>query len=80
MASVFVVAAVISFTFLVAKFLEMRFIEKESKPMKLLIRDAIVVYFSVIISKFIMNQFTPVIIKVGGEKILTPVFTDNPGF
>jgi hypothetical protein len=54
MASVFVVAGVISITFLVAKFLEMRYIEKESKPLKLLIRDAFLVYFSVIISNFII--------------------------
>lgn len=77
MASIFVVAAVISITFLIAKFLEMRFIEKESKPLKFLIRDALVVYFSVIAANFIMEQINPVI--VSGPKV-TPVFTDNPGF
>ena len=50
MASVFIVAGVIAVTFLLAKFLEMRYIEKESKPLKLLIRDALVVYFSVIVA------------------------------
>ena len=81
MASIFVVAGVISITFLVAKFLEMRFIEKESKPLKLLIRDALVVYFSVIIANFVMEQINPIIASSsgGGQKI-TPVFTDNPGF
>ena len=53
MTSIFVVAGFISITFLLAKFLEMRYIEKESKPLKLLIRDAFLVYFSVIISHFI---------------------------
>ena len=79
MASVFVVAGVISITFLVAKFLEMRYIEKESKPLKLLIRDAFLVYFSVIISNFIIEQINPVI-KGGTASKVTPVFTDNPGF
>lgn len=77
MASIFVVAAVISITFLVAKFLEMRFIEKETKPLKLLIRDALIVYFSVIAADFVMAQINP--IMVTGPKA-TQVFTDNPGF
>ena len=55
----------------------MRFIEKESKPLKLLIRDALVVYFSVVFGDFIIRQVNPVI--SGGAK-MTPVFTDNPGF
>lgn len=77
MASVFVVAAIISITFLVAKFLEMRFIEKESKPLKLLIRDSLIVYFSVIAADFVMEQITPVMVT--GPKA-TQVFTDNPSF
>jgi len=80
MASVFVVAGVISITFLVAKFLEMRYIEKESKPLKLLIRDALVVYFSVILANFVMEQLNAVMESSGGSKKVTPVFTDNPGF
>jgi len=80
MASVFVIAGVISITFLLAKFLEMRYIEKESKPLKVLIRDALVVYFSVIIANFIMEQLNTAIESSGGGKKMTPVFTDNPSF
>ena len=79
MTNIFVVAAIISITFLLAKFLEMRYIEKESKPLKLLIRDAFLVYFSVIISNFIIEQINPVIKSATAAKA-TPVFTDNPGF
>lgn len=79
MTSIFVIAAVISITFLVVKFLEMRYIEKESKPLKLLIRDTLVVYFSVIISNFIMEQINPIMTASAGKKV-TPVFTDNPSF
>jgi hypothetical protein len=77
MDNIFIIAAVISIVFLIAKFLEMRFVEKESKPLKLLIRDALIVYFSVVSSNFILEQLNPVL--EGGKK-LTPVFTDNPGF
>ena len=79
MASVFVVAGVISITFLLAKFLEMRYIEKESKPLKLLIRDSMLVYFSVITANFVIEQINPVF-KGGAVAKVTPVFTDNPGF
>lgn len=79
MANIFIVAAIISITFLVAKFLEMRFIEKESKPLKILIRDALVVYFSVITANFIMEQINP-IVSGGSTTKMPPVFTDNPGF
>ena len=79
MTNIFVIAAVISITFLIAKFLEMRYIEKESKPLKLLIRDTLLVYFSVIIANFIIDQINPVI-KGGTTAKVTPVFTDNPGF
>jgi hypothetical protein len=78
--NIFVVAGVIAITFLLAKFLEMRFIEKESKPLKMLIRDALIVYFSVIVAHFIMDQINPMIHNIGGAQKLTPVFTDNPGF
>jgi hypothetical protein len=80
MASIFLIAGVISITFLLVKFLEMRYIEKESKPLKFLIRDALVVYFSVIIANFIMDQLNTAIESSGGGKKITPVFTDNPTF
>ncbi len=57
----------------------MRYIEKESKPLKLLIRDTLIVYFSVIIAHFVMDQMNP-IMTAGSTKQITPVFTDNPEF
>jgi hypothetical protein len=80
MDNIFVIAAIISVTYIIAKFIEMRFIEKESKPLKLLIRDALLVYFSVVFGDFIIRQVNPVINSVSGGSNMTPVFTDNPGF
>jgi hypothetical protein len=77
MENIFIIATIISITFLIVKFIEMRFIKKESKPLKSLIRDALLVYFSVIISNFVRIQINPLVNSV--QKI-TPVFTDNPGF
>jgi hypothetical protein len=57
----------------------MRYVEKESKPLKILIRDALVVYVSVVAGMFILEQLTPVI-----KETVVPTspiaFTDNPPF
>lgn len=80
MNNIFIIAAVIAFIFLLAKFLEMRFVDKENKPVKLLVRDALLVYFSVISGYFILEQLKSTG-QTGGQNITTtPVFTDNPGF
>ena len=77
MDNIFIIAGIISVVFLLSKFIEMRFIEKESKPLKLLVRDTLLVYFSVISGYFIIGQLNPVI---KGGSVATQVFTDNPGF
>lgn len=80
MDNIFIIATVISIVFLISKFIEMRFIDNESKPLKLLIRDTLLVYFSVISGYFIMEQLKPVLETVG-ETISAPqVFTGNPEF
>jgi len=77
MSNIFVTSAIISFIFLITKFLEMRFVEKESKPLKLLIRDALIVYFSVIAGHYLLIQVNP-IMHSGGS--VPQIFTDNPDF
>jgi len=76
MENMFMVAGIISIIFLIIKFIEMRFVDNESKPLKLLIRDTIVVFFSVMFGNFILEQLSPVMQKGG----VTQVFTDNPEF
>ena len=80
MDNIFVIATIVSIVYFIAKFIEMRYIEKESKPLKHLIRDALVVYFSVICGFFILDQIKPMIQSGGNEPTTTPVFTDNPEF
>jgi hypothetical protein len=81
MQNIFLIAGVISVIFFIVKFIEMRFVDKESKPLKFLIRDSLLVYFSVIAGNFVLEQLKPVI-QEGGEGVVTnpTVFTDNPGF
>jgi hypothetical protein len=80
MENIFVTAAIISIIFLISKFIEMRFIEKENKPLKLLIRDSLLVYFSVVFGYFILGQINPLLKGGSVGNVTTPVFTDNPGF
>jgi len=79
MDNIFLAAAIISIIYFIAKFLEMRYVDKEPKPLKLLVRDALLVYVSVVAGSFILGQLKPVI----HENIIpsNPIaFTDNPPF
>ena len=79
MDNIFLIAAIISIVFFIVKFIEMRFIEKENKPLKYLIRDSLLVYFSVITGNFVIEQIQPMM--DGGTVNNSPVvFTDNPNF
>jgi hypothetical protein len=80
MENIFIFAAIISIIFFITKFIEMRFVDKESKPLKLLIRDALLVYFSVVAGHFIIGQINPLLRGGSNSSLITPVFTDNPGF
>ena len=77
MENIFLVAGIIAIIFLIVKFIEMRFVEKENKPLKLLIRDTILVYLCSVSGFFIMDQLRPVI---NVENVSPAVFTDNPTF
>jgi hypothetical protein len=79
MDNIFLIAGVISVIFLIAKFLEMRYIDKEPKPLKYLIRDTLLVYLSVITGKFVVDQLNP-IINENVAPVIPIAFTDNPPF
>jgi|TARA_B110000093_G_C12914573_1_gene386337 hypothetical protein len=75
MANIYFVACFVSLLFLITKFIEMRFVLKEDKPLKLLMRDTIIVYFSVLAGDFIMQQLN---LQTVVEQ--TQIFTDAPDF
>lgn len=79
MENIFLVAGVISVIYFIAKFLEMRYVDNEPKPLKFLIRDSLLVYVSVVCGIFIIDQLKPVINET--EIPAAPLaFTDNPPF
>ena len=79
MDNIFLVAGFISVIFFIAKFLEMRYVDNESKPLKFLIRDSLVVYVSVVMGSFIVDQLKP-LIHENNVSTTPQVFTDNPPF
>lgn len=80
MENVFVLAGIVSFVFFIAKFIEMRFIEKESKPFKLLVRDTLLVYVCCLCAFFVFDQLKPMIHHEKGAVAAAAAFTDTPGF
>ena len=80
MENIFALGAVISIIFFLCKFIEMRFILRDVKPLKLLIRETLHVYVSVIIGLFISNQFNLMKNTVNTMTGGVNVFVDNPGF
>lgn len=73
--SIFITGFSVAIIYLLFKFIEMRFILKENKPLKILFRDTLIVYLSVIIGDFVINQWNPT--HSIGE---TQIFTNSPEF
>jgi len=74
----YLIAAVVASIYLFTKIIEMNFVEEENKkPLKILVCDALIVYFSVVAGYFVYNQVIPPL-----EDVETPpeIFTDAPDF
>ena len=76
------VGAIIGAIYFVIKFLEMRFVDTESqKPMKVLIRDTIVVCISSIMGVYVLDQFKLLDkMEASSSNVAPSVFVDTPGF
>jgi len=89
MEKILLIAVLITVFYCLAKFIELRFIEKDTKPLKFLVRDATIVFVSGVAAAFIcfnmdsklldfMNVMTDTkTAPVGGA---AEIFTDAPGF
>jgi hypothetical protein len=74
----FLISGIISVIFFIAKFLEMRYLDDSPKPLKYLIRDTLLVYFSVLFGMFILDQLKPIMNET--KNISVPAFTGDPNF
>ena len=72
----FFIGVVISIVYVILKFIEMKYVSNEVLPVKYLVRDSFLVYFSSLLGNFVIDQISPVVNTVE-EKF---VFTGNPEF
>ena len=81
-----VIGVVVAVVYFLLKFIEMRFVEPDNqKPVKVLVRDSIVVCISAVLAVFILNQFENISgggsgSSSGGGSSTPAVFVDTPGF
>ena len=88
----YIVSGIIAFVFLVAKFAEMRFTNSnsnnnsgeedeapaQSKPLKFLMRDALLVYVSSLIGLYVISQFEDHSVNSAVKEVAA--FTGGPDF
>jgi RsiW-degrading membrane proteinase PrsW (M82 family) len=82
-----IIGASVAIVYFLLKFIEMRFVDHDNqKPVKVLVRDSIVVCVSSILAVFILNQFENISSGSGGggggggSGGAPAVFVDTPGF
>tara|TARA_Y100000385_G_scaffold273006_1_gene314425 strand:- start:830 stop:1072 length:243 start_codon:yes stop_codon:yes gene_type:complete len=73
------IAFIISIIYSIIKFIEMRFIKKENKPLKQIVIDIIIVFLSSILTLILMDQFN-INEMITNIKKAPLVFTDKPDF
>ena len=74
-----ITSLIISLLYLIIKFIEMRFILKENKPLKQLFIDSLIVFISSMISLILLDQFN-LNELIGNIKPIPNVFVNNPDF
>jgi hypothetical protein len=76
--SPFILSGIVAVIYMLFRFLEMRFILKEAKPLKILFRDGLLVFISVFLGNFVLKQLLSLNGKVNGKSL--DVFTNDPDF
>jgi hypothetical protein len=79
MTDMFIHALAIATVFFLFKFLEMKFLpDDEKKPLKIVIKETLIVYFASIVGIYMYSQFDSKELKVGGKN--TMAFVDKTAF
>lgn len=80
MTEVFLYSLAIATIFFLFKFLEMKFTaDDEKKPLKLVVRETLLVYCASVIGIYLYSQFDIKSVKTGGNSS-TMAFIDKPSF
>ena len=76
MKNIFYISAIISIVYFLLKFIEIKYISNEECSIKIILRETLFVYFSVISGLFINSQFQ----NNSQSKDTINVFLDQPEF
>ena len=87
MEAIIAIIIITTVLYILAKMIEMKYVHKEMRPIKELVRDAAIVAVSAGISTFAvfsmnksMNGFFSAMTEQNNLPAVASVFTDNPGF
>lgn len=80
MEHLYLIAGFVSLFFAIGKIAQMKLIDKEDIPLKFLVRDMLLVYLSVIVGAFIVEQLVPIMSDIDPSQSQPAAFTDNPSF
>lgn len=88
MEKVFLISIIITFVFCLFKFIEMKYLDKDFKPLKIFVRDSIYVFISSLVSTLFyfhmdgsISDFFNVLTDTRTLNTgATQIFTDEPGF
>ena len=76
----FISAILISVLYFFFKIIENKIISKENIKIKIVFKDSLFVFLSVVIGLNLIEQIIPLIYESGELVTNPPVFTDTPGF
>lgn len=88
MENLFLIAMFTTLLFFAIKLLEMKYLEKEMKPIKFIVRDGLIVFVSTMLASYGYNysngSVTDFFNIITENKVMnadaTQIFTDSPGF
>ena len=88
MEKVFMISVLVTLFFCITKVIEMKYIDKEWKPLKILVRDALTVFACTAAATFLVfhmdsavGDFLNIMTDSKSSNMAaTQVFTDEPGF
>ena len=83
-----IISVIITVIYFSAKLLEMRYLEKQAKPLKDTVRDTVIIFCCSLLGSFVYFNFDTTFSEffniVTETKTLNPdntmIFTDSPGF
>ena len=79
--NIFITAGVISVLFFILKLSEIKMVLKEDIDLKMMLKDTLIVFCSVVTGTLLVDQLKPMIYE-NAEKLIKnpPIFTDLPSF